>query len=181
METHHQPAQPARRRFTRAALAASGVLLTVKSTPGMAAQVCTSPSGSLSNRFASHHTVVPNCQGRSPGYWKNHNWNGTGIDKATALFSSVFPCPPKDAQTFALVKMVDILKHKDYDKDNVGMHMAASLLNARAGLNAIPTEAQLIKIWTDYRANNVYLPSPGNPNIVWDGADIVDYLKSAMG
>jgi hypothetical protein len=181
MQANEQPVQPARRRFTRAALTASGVLLTVKSTPGMAAQVCTSPSGSLSNRFASHHAEVPNCQGRSPGYWKNHNWNGTGIDSSTALFSTYFPCPPKDAQTFALVRLYDILSHKDYDADNVGMHMAASLLNVRAGLTAVPTEAQLIKIWMDYRANNVYLPSPSNPNIVWNGADIVDYLKSAMG
>lgn len=181
MEARHQPAQPARRRFTRAALAASGVLLTVKSTPGMAAQVCTSPSGSLSTRFASHHAEVPNCQGRSPGYWKNHGWNGTGIDKQNALFSTYFPCPPKDATTFGMVRLVDILKHQSYDQDNVGMHMAASLLNARAGLNSLPTEAQLVKIWTDFRATGTYQPSTGNPNIVWTGADIVAYLKSAMG
>lgn len=180
MEAPRQPALPARRRFTRAALAASGILMTVKSTPGMAAQVCTSPSGSLSNRFASHHTEVPNCQGRSPGYWKNHRWDGTGIDRQSALFSTYFPCAPKDAQTYGLVKLADILKHKDYDAHNVGMHLAASLLNFRAGLNAVPTETQLKKIWTDYRANGWYQPTPGNPNILWDGADIVDYLKAAM-
>lgn len=76
----------ARRRFTRAGAAASGVLLTLHSQPGMAAVVCAGPSGFQSGLVSARPNDPGACAGRSPGFWKNTdpapdgstNGNGNG-------------------------------------------------------------------------------------------------------
>ncbi|WP_431475799.1 hypothetical protein [Massilia eburnea] len=61
----------ARRRFTRAGAAASGVLLTLHSQPGMAAVVCAGPSGFQSGLVSARPNDPGACAGKSPGAWKN--------------------------------------------------------------------------------------------------------------
>lgn len=70
-----QTVDESRRRFTKAGLAGSGVILTLASKQviaGGTSAVCESPSG-----FSSINTSAPGktpyyCSGRTPGYWGTH-------------------------------------------------------------------------------------------------------------
>lgn len=66
-----------RRGFTKAGLAASGVILTLASRPVLANTVCKSPSGFLSGNTSSH--IEQMCFGNYPDYYANHPeaWQGT--------------------------------------------------------------------------------------------------------
>lgn len=76
----------ARRRFTRAGAAASGVLLTLHSQPGMALDICSTPSGYQSGLVSARPNDPGTCAGRSPGYWKNTD--PAPIDNGNNLLSN---------------------------------------------------------------------------------------------
>jgi hypothetical protein len=162
----------ARRRFTRAGAAASGVLLTLHSQPGMAAEVCTTASGSLSGGLQSFRGAPPVCSGRSPGYWKNRSW--PGVDK-NALFTTVFACNTRTYSTYGTVTLGGILVPKQWDKYGVGRHLVSCWMNVKTGLSTFQTEEQLKAIWNEYVATDHYTPTAG---VSWDGARIARYLES---
>ena len=62
-----------RRRLTGAALAGSGVLLTLASGPVLANGACLSPSGFQSGNLSRPNRVNLPCSGRTPGYWGQKN------------------------------------------------------------------------------------------------------------
>jgi hypothetical protein len=169
----------ARRRFARTGLA-GGVLMTLVSKPGMAMS-CTSASGFASGPNAS---ISPRteCSGRSPGYW--HKWLGewqkAGL-KTNTPFGMVFACgstftAPLAKQT--LLEVVDQAKGpKHVDQNNVARHLVAALLNARSGKVPQLPEREVMEIWNSYARTQTYSPKKG---VVWNGADIVLYLKSTM-
>jgi hypothetical protein len=191
----------ARRRLARAA--GAGALLTLGSR-GALAQVPTSltPSGYWSNGLnpaISHRGQQQAQGGRSPGYWKQgqHSWPG-GMDPAKFMFSSAFPstasfaaCPapaagstkgnkfnPTPPTSYGCALLYEMLSHQDFDKENLGMHMAATFLNIQAGLVKFITIPQLRQMWDDVSpAGGVFHPTAG---VNWYRADVVKYLQATM-
>jgi hypothetical protein len=188
------PAQPvvllsakgaARRRFTRAATGAGGVLATLASTPGMAASVCTTPSGYLSSGMAMSHQPVPPplCGGKSPGYWFKpnlHPWPaGITTDQK---FKTVFHCNGNTAALGNLTMLEVCDPHPNIDYANTGRHILAAYINALAGFTTVLTTAMVLKIWNEYQStggqsSGYYTPSAG---VKWYGPQIVDYICSTF-
>lgn len=173
------PQGAARRRFAKVGLGASGVIMTLVSQPGMAANVCTPPSGFLSGAWASQN---PNsvCFGRSPGYWKEHPelWAAT---LGEVKFSRTFTLSSHTAalSPYTLFEVVDSTKvPNDADKHNVAMHIVAAFLNARYDKVSVLPEARVREIWNEYSSTGFYTPNAGAAK--WDGEAIVKYLKSTM-
>lgn len=185
----------ARRRFTRAGVGAAGVILTLKSQPGMAGTaVCTTPSGFVSvaaagNRMLSHHPQTNACDyNRAHGFWKNHEdvWlRFTGVDSNTQ-FGKVFPASGRTSE-LSEYTLYQIVKRDDHaikraDANNVALHTVTAFLNARAARNSggvsILPEDVVLRIWTDYANTGVYVPTAGAQP--WDGAQIAAYLESTF-
>ncbi|WP_338769383.1 hypothetical protein [Massilia sp. METH4] len=169
------PEGAARRRFTRAGVAASGVLLTLHSQPGMAVEVCTTPSGYLSGGLQSFRGPPPTCAGRSPGYWKTHSWP-RGTNKAQ-LYAKVFSCNGINGKTYGTISQAAILEPQQWDRNGIGRHLIACYLNVQAGLSTFQTVPMLQRIWLEYQAKGYYTPTAG---VRWDGAKIVEYLRGTM-
>jgi hypothetical protein len=172
----------ARRRFARAGLGASGVIMTLVSQPGMATNVCRPPSGFLSGTWASNHPTNT-CFGRSPGYWKTHHdqWKSLCRTDGTALFRTLFSCSGRASalQPYKLFDIVDPTKVTNgADQNNVAMHIVAALLNARSNKVSVLPEDRVREIWSEYAGSGYYTPSAGAKK--WNGAEIVTYLKSTM-
>lgn len=193
----------ARRRFAKAGLGATGVILTLASKPGMASVSCTSASGFASGP-ASSNSPSSLCEGRSPGYWKNwpEEWASANINSA-AKFSDVFGASTSPALAgMTLMEVLDpngnngkdkddkgskggkggseapsTIEVKDVDPDNVARHIIAALLNARSRRVPQLPESEVLEIWRQYVATRSYAPRPG---VIWNGPDIVFYLKSTM-
>ncbi len=181
---HRQDGAPApmdergrsRRRFTRTGLGAAGVLMTLASQPGMATDMCTSPSGTLSGGLQSHHGRGYACAGRSPGYWKNHGGWPAGCQPATP-FSQVFTVDAGHAATYGAVTCGDILSHQKFDDANLGMHLVAAWINALSGLTPFLTTDELQRIWNEWQARGYFNPVP---SVQWNAASIVVYLSGTM-
>ena len=63
------------------------------------------------------------------------------------------------------------------DPYQLGAHIVAALLNARAGYTPVLTEGAVINIWNEYVAKGYFEPVAG---VHWDGPTIVSYLQSTM-
>lgn len=170
------PEGAARRRFTRAGVAASGVLLTLHSQPGMAVEVCTTPSGYLSGGLQSFRGPQPTCAGRSPSYWKQStSWpSGCAPDQP---FARLFTCSSLNAKTYGKTTQSAILEPKLWDRNGIGRSLVACYLNVKAGLSTFQTIPMLQSIWLEYQSKGYYTPTAG---VRWDSAKIVEYLQGTM-
>ena len=162
-----------RRRL--AGLGASGVLMTLASSNAMAGLVCKSPSGALSGNLSSQQPQSVTCQGRSPGFWKNHQASWPAEVSTTSLFSSLFPCGGE----LAKVTCLEILSKQAADKSNVGMHIMATYLNVATNRIGFLSRNAVIAMWNEYSTTGEYVPTPGATP--WSGGQLVDYLASTMG
>lgn len=180
------PRGAARRRFAKAGLGASGVILTLASQPGMAADklMCTSASAFGYLTPASHkHPAASACDGLSPGYWKNHTEMWVNEYSPQAKFGAVFTCYGFTAD-LAPVPLVEVLgpskewKDKFVDQHNVAMHIVAALLNAVSGRVPQLPKQKVFELWDIYARDQQYSP---RPNVYWNGGKIVEYLTSTMG
>ena len=177
------PAQPvtaisargaARRRFTRAGAGATGALLTVISTPGMAIDICTTPSGSLSGGLQSHAGPKPVCSGVSPGYWKNHDdWP---VSK-TLTYGSIFTHCSRH-KDYKSCTLINILDPQDWDKEGIGRHMVGTYLNILSGRISFLTVPQLVNMWNEFNDKGYFKPTA---TVKWYAYEIVLYLKGTMG
>jgi len=175
----------ARRRFTRAGAAASGVLMTLHSQPGMAAIVCATPSGHASALISARNPDALSCSGLSPGVWfqstqprgKNHNTPGhlTWPISPEKKFGTVF----STGKAIGQASFEQVLGNNDpvFDPDNLGAHIAAAYLNVLAGRSTFQNEYMLVNIWNNLRDYGVYHPAA---NVDWKGKDVVEYLRSTM-
>lgn len=202
-------ADESRRRFTKAGLAGSGVILTLASKQVIAgASTCESPSG-----FSSINTSAPGktnyyCSGLTPGYWGTHTtWpsgykvghcisssNGTCTaydNTGTAFHSGVSGCVypagftgfakgSTSATNFGSTSMMNVIWNTGgTDQYQLGAHLCASVLNIASG--KIP--AAVMTMTTLYTIWNSYISkgyySP-MAGVKWYGTDIVNYLKSTM-
>ncbi|TFW19430.1 hypothetical protein E4L96_11775 [Massilia arenosa] len=177
----------ARRRFAKAGLGASGVLMTLASQPGMATElVCRAPSGYLSGKLTSQKIDNLVCVGRSPGYWKNcasSSWPAN-CTKATR-FKDIFYCgggytKVPYASKFLLNTTTCglLLDPQTWDVNKVANHIIAAYLNARTGKTSFLTADQVRAIWKEYWMTGVYKV---NATVTWNGAQLVDYLTRTQG
>ncbi len=169
------PRGAARRRFTRAGVAASGVLLTLHSQPSMACEICTTPSGYLSGGLQSFRGARPVCAGRSPSYWRTATWP-RGMNKQNA-FTKVFACNGNVGKTYGSCTQGAMVEGKSWDTHGIGRYLMACHLNVKAGLSTFQTEEMLRRIWAEYQDKGYYTPTAG---VRWDCYKIVDYLKGTM-
>jgi hypothetical protein len=171
----------ARRRFARAGAGASaGAIITLASQPAMATLVCTSPSGAMSGNLSKHNHSVP-CVGVKPDHWcSNHySWQGA-YTNGDAKYHLTFPTTSRCLQlnAYTCFEIVDPNKVPSaHDPDRVAMHIMATLLNVRSKRIGFLTENQVRAIWNSYAATGTYQPTY---SVSWNGAQIVNYLKSTM-
>ncbi len=198
------PAGAARRRFTRAGLGASGVLMTLASQPGMAATVCTTPSGSLSSGMQTSHSPVtpPTCGGVSPGFYKNTlgAWPSAYPSTGGTLFGTLFPGSAPASKALRELTLLQVMQlngddsvtkqrkrpntgvNTDPDPHNVGGHILAAYFNLLTSRSNVMTEAMIKSIWRDYDktgagVSGYYMPSG---TVKWYGDKIVAYIKTTF-
>jgi hypothetical protein len=147
---------------------------------GMATTVgALTPSGFASTTVNSHSPGT-SALGRSPGYWKTHPeaWPSAHTDTNTK-FGRVFTCsttsPLYNCTLMTVVGNVE--PAKSADRQNVAMHIVASLLNVRAHLITCLDEYKVFDIWNGY-LHGGFVPTAGAKP--WSGSEIVTYLKSTM-
>lgn len=63
------------------------------------------------------------------------------------------------------------------DPDNLGAHIVAALLNAKAGLTPVLSETQVIGMWNEWASNGYFEPTA---NVKWTSAQIVKYIVSTF-
>ena len=160
-----------RRRFAKSSLAASGVLLTLASRPVLGNVVCKSPSGFLSGNQSSQG-MKPICEGRSPGYWRNHD--GWPIPKST-IFKEFFNC--RLNAWYARKTFGDLIDPQSQDKHNFIRHLVAATLNERRGWTPFLTEQTLRSMLAQWENTGKFSPKP---NVYWDAEQIVVYLSSTQ-
>lgn len=165
-----------RRRFAKAGIGASGVLLTLASQPGMATDICTSPSGSLSGGLNSHHGPPPACSGRAPDYWKSHTPWPRGLTRDTR-FGQIFSVNGRYADRWGATTCMAMLAGQPFDDAALGMHLVATYLNILSGRVSFLTTEALRNIWSEWQAKGYYTPSAG---VQWNAAAIVVYLSGTM-
>ena len=175
------PQGAARRRFGRAGLGASGVIMTLASQPGMATTVCRPPSGFLSGTWASNHPKATWCYGAKPVDWAANKgrWYAYARTDCNKQFYRAFACTA-NTQSLRLYTMYQIVAGEcgTKDRDEVAKYIVAALLNARAGTTPVLTEEKIFQIWNEYTSSLKYTPNAGAKP--WNGKEIVAYLKSTM-
>ena len=200
------PKDLARRKFTMAGIAASGVLLTLVSQPGMAGTNCMALSSAGSNAMQSVQKMTQACAGKAPEFYQggstmstnpqgiapvSANAPSTGIQSISMRspvgwpsqvspstpFRTVFPCAGLNADTFGKSTLGAILKHESFDTSKLGMYMVATYLNILSNRTPFPTALQLQAIWYDWQTYGYYSPTAG---VKWYAADIVLYLSGNM-
>lgn len=169
----------ARRRFARAGAGASGVLLTLVSQPGLACEVCRTPSGYQSVKGVTGAQSKPaqvTCTGRGPTYWKNNGWPG-GCTR-TNTFGTYFSCGSYGARAFSGIKCIDILSPTtNSDKAQVAKYLMAAYLNVLSKKSTFITTSALNDIWREYSSKSFYAVTAG---VNWTAYDILDYLRRTM-
>jgi len=200
----------ARRRFTRAGAAASGVLLTLHSQPGMAAVVCAGPSGFQSGLVSARPNDPGACAGQSPGAWKNTdpaaggssngNGNGKGGGKGhnptpsplpdkvwpagalpTDLFRTVFTCGLDQSSTYGSDKCT--LDYILGNEPTFDQHkLGAHLVAAYLNVLAGLSSFQTVPMLQNIwnELRNTGYFSP-TAGVKWDAKQVVDYLSGTMG
>lgn len=184
------PHGAARRRFTRLGAGATGVILTLHSQPGMAADGlrCTTPSGFMSMTTTASRGPQGVCSNnRSHGYWKTHadEWESRAGLSSGTKFGSVLAASG-NYEGLAEVTLLDVLQPshaiKAIDHQRVAMQTVTALLNARAAAYAgeptVLPEERVLQIWNQFAAQGYY--TPGSGTYIWDGALIAEYFESTF-
>jgi hypothetical protein len=201
--TPPQVRNPSRRRFTRAGVGASAVILTLTSRSVLAQAACKSPSGFSSANLSQHNSESVACDGVTAASWldPNRKWPVPKDTRFIDIFGSsslafrtgaaqkfydAFPSrvDKKDLPPGQAAKSTSLDEATLYDALNGGetpvvvKSIIAAFLNFRARLNTYPTDQQAIAIFKEWQANASYAPSAG---IKWTEEDIMNYLGSTQG
>lgn len=168
-ETVHNPG---RRRFGRAGLGTSGVLLTLACKPVLGGVVCKTPSGSLSANQSTHGGQTAICSGRRPQYWQN---NMTWPIEPKTKFSRVFST--HDQSAFADATLAELIVLHKSDTHQLGMYLTSALLNARMGWTPFLSEDRIQAMYLEWRTRGEFSPTA---NVKWTAQEIVKYLKSTQ-
>ena len=199
----------ARRRFTRAGAAASGVLLTLHSQPGMAAVVCAGPSGFQSGLISARPNDPGACAGRSPGFWKNtdpapggsSNGNGKGKGKGgkgptpTPLPDKVWPAGALPTDKFRSVFTCTLEMNSTYGSDTCTLDYilgnGPTFDKHKLGAHLVAAYLNVLAGYSGFQTvpmlQNIWneLRDTGHfcptAGVQWDAQQVVDYLTGTMG
>jgi hypothetical protein len=170
-----------RRRLAKAGVGAAGVLLTLESRATMSPMMCKAPSGALSGGLSSHYGPAPVCQGRSPGYWKNHTsvWpcsTGTYFADVFYVAGNRRYCTTKTKNTNYLCStMLNLVSPQSFDKYNLAMHAIATYLNIKSGKISFLSVETLLNMWYEVQTKGVYTPTAG---VTWNAEQVKNYLQA---
>lgn len=140
---------PARRRLVKGAVA-TPLIVTIAGRPAWGSS-CT-PSALASANLSGRHDFSL-CQGRSPGYWKNHDWPNEALKSADfqQLFGGAY---------YSGMTLGDVLSNpgslaKSGGPSNVGFHAVAAYLNAIAFGELYPyTAPQVVTMYMNYHSSD---------------------------
>lgn len=109
------------------------------------------------------------------------NWSG-GTAFHPEFHGSKFMVNNNNNTSSLTMNQVMVMNDSSYmgitDKDNLGAHVVAALLNAASGkTNGVLTVAQVKNMWYECQTNGVYEPTAG---VQWSPAQVVAYLQSTM-
>lgn len=177
----------ARRRFGRAGLGASGVLMTLASQPAMAQAFCATASGSLSSGMQSRHASipVPKCDGLPPEGYADNTGNAQ-LKSNSRRFSSMYTTSLTALRDAKITDVLDAcvkgttLPGVDKDTVLVAGHMVAGMLNLEAKLTTANDITALKTIWNAYELGGRALKGSYSPaaTVTWYSSDIVRYMKT---
>jgi hypothetical protein len=166
-----------RRRWLKAWLSTTPVLMTVASRPVLA-QTCVPPSAYVS-LGASAPGMSANCSGYGPETWLN----GTGVWPNTyepnqpfkKYFTNDLAGNPKLADVLGTSPIEDVLP----EYHAVARYVTAALLNNASGKvpESVLRAMTIQHIWTEFATKGSFAPTSGAS---WSAAEIVEYLKSTM-
>lgn len=200
--TPPQVRNPSRRRFTRAGVGASAVILTLTSRSALAQVACKSPSGFASANLSQHNNETARCDGITAASWldPNRQWPVPKETRFIDIFGSsslmfrtgtpqkfydAFPSrvdkkdvPPGQAKSTSLDEATLYEALNGSETPAVVKSIIAAYLNFKDGRNTYPTDLQAIAIFKEWQANGIYTPSAG---IRWTEDDILSYLGSTQG
>jgi hypothetical protein len=177
----------------RGGLAAAPILMTVPSRSVMAygdgdkAAQCVSPSSYMSVNPSGKDDMLV-CDGRSPGYWKEHPKSWPPGYLPYGFYASTFQ-QKFDSSYFGRKTLMKVLEQEGNatGKEAVARHVVAALLNAENGLtSAVLPTAAVRRIWQEFELAGYYEPTAGirwyadysMPSSAGDG--IVPYLLTTM-
>ena len=182
-ETAHSPGSPAgsdvnkaRRRFTMAGLAGSGVIMTLTTRSALASNAI-SPSGFVSVN-QSRHGAIALSQARLPTYWSQAtHWP---VDKQTKFGAIFHQCSQNSTCYQASVQ--DVISGKVaidlHGSSNAGQYLVAAYLNALMGWTEdFLNTSQCITMGNEWLTTGVFHPTA---NVTWNSAQIVHYFQSTQ-
>jgi hypothetical protein len=163
-------------------LGAAPLLMTLVSRPVLGSVQCYSCSGHMSLSHSGNSTVASYCSGHTPDWWARPEnfpqWSEqilpeektslTGTTPPT-LFSACF-APGPHTLAVANLTFLQVLQ-----STGAPSYFAAALLNIKAGLVPVLTEATLQVIWDEYANVGYYAPTAGT---MWSDVELIQYFQS---
>jgi len=197
-----------RRKLTGAALGVSAVF-TLASRPVWAGKQCFSASGFQSGNLSRHGTPVtcsgnsPGYWKQHPEAWsvltsvepgtcasecnKTESWTGGTLFHPFFAGDNFMANLDSNSTTDnTSLSMMQVMQMNDgsnpwglTDTANLGSHIVAALLNARAGYtDDVLDETAVIGMWNEWQINGYFEPTAG---VQWGAAQIVTYIISTFG
>jgi hypothetical protein len=183
---------PSRRRFNRAGVGASAVVMTLASRSVLANAACTTASGFTSLNQSSRGGTPPVCNGVTPEVWLSKpadSWPISKDLKFVGIFGSVSNTlevgkPLKiygkdDGNGAPGLKLADATLQQALFGTNtkpVVKYIIAALLNS-VTLNQFPTRESVIKIFQEWNSKTTYEPTAG---VSWNDDKIIEYLRATQ-
>lgn len=187
-----------RRRFTRAGIAVSGVMLTLASRPVLgtgnySTKCCKSPSGWQSaNKSATGKPPV--CEGKAPTYWKDRK-NSWPVD-CNQEFKRHFSCNSYESSRYGDCSLYELCslnfasdrfrssyEYNAYvssfnnEKLRLCSHIVAAYLNARSGFTPFLKEETIRAMFTECINGGGFSPTAG---VRWTVAECIEYLAATQ-
>lgn len=189
---HAQVPNPSRRRFNRAGVGASAVILTLASGSVLAQGVCKSPSGFESGNVSGGGSRQPRCAGFTPQVWLERGIS-QDLPALRVTFASVFsPVSSGSAgkpvagasgsndtnQGEVALAAATLFQVLGGDTGSpVLKSLVAAYLNFSQLLNDFPTDIEIRQIYQEWTAKGTYTPMAG---VTWGPSKIVDYLTATQ-
>jgi hypothetical protein len=173
-----------RRRFTKAGLAASGILMTLASRSALGC-VTVSPSA-FASANTSRHGPPSRTNALSPGYWKNavpgghhKNPNPAWPFSGDTLFKNVFPgAGAYLGANFGAATFLDLLitpnNFDTHSPNQLGRDFVTAYLNAVTGGTPFLPATTVVNMFEELLHQGYYVPTG---TIHWSAFQVASYLE----
>jgi hypothetical protein len=190
-----------RRRFTRAGIAASGVMLSLASRPVMgtgnySTKCCKGPSGWQSANKSSTGKP-PVCQGKSPTYWtgRKDNWPVNCDQEVKRHFTcntstslrygdwSLYELCSIDFESrrqrsnWSNFEYYSFVYSFNSEKLRLCSHIVAAYLNAKSGFTPFLREETIRAMFSECINSDGFSPTAG---VRWTVAECIEYLAATQ-